>query len=371
MPRVALFCTNFLPYSQTFVYEQIRQHRRYEVDVFAWRRMNPERFPHPRVHVANPAYIATRYSPRFARAFRERGYDVVHAHFGPGGTYAAPYAQRFGTPLLVTFHGYDVPLLSSWERAHPVHWHYAFYGPRLLREMSLGLCASRELRELLIERGVPEEKLVVHRLGIDLERFRPVEPDDATLRVIMVGRFVPKKGFEYGLRAFARAASQSERAMHLTVVGDGEGRQRLHALAAALGIADRVHFAGSRSPAQVAEALQQSHVLLAPSVVTADGDRESGLLVVKEASACGTVPIGTIHGGIPDSIDDGDSGFLVPERDVEAMADRLQQLAQDPARRRAMAQRARAKMEREFDNRERVAALEARYDQATGHRRQP
>ncbi len=360
--RVALFCTNFLPYSQTFVYEQLKHHRRYEADVFCWRRMNAERFPWPRVHRANPLYVATRVSPAFDGAFRRRRYDVVHAHFGPGGTYALPFARRHRVPLLVTFHGYDVPLLSSIERFEPLNLPYAIRGPALLRQMRLGLCCSNELRDMLLDLGVPDERLIVHRLGIDLDAFGPGSRDPDRLRVVMVGRFVEKKGFEYGIRAFALATKEAAPAAHLTIVGDGEREPKLRALVAELGIGARVTFTGALPADRVAEELRRSDVLLAPSVVAADGNRESGLIVVKEASASHVVPIGTIHGGIPEIIDDGETGFLVPERDPAAMAERLTRLARDPHLRARLATAARAKMEREYDNRARVAALESLYD---------
>jgi len=361
--RVALFCTNFLPYSQTFVFEQLRQHERYEADVFCWRRMNADRFPWPRVHQANPAYVATRRSPAFDRRFRERRYDVVHAHFGPGGTYARPFARRHDVPLVVTFHGYDVPLLSSRERFLPVNLPYAWSGPQLLRDMALGLCCSVELYEMLLALGVPAGRLRVHRLGIDVEEFVPAERDPARFEAVMVGRFVEKKGFEYGVRAFARALGDDGGDVRLTLVGDGEREPMLRELVRELGVEDRVRFTGSLPKGEVARILSRADVLLAPSVVAADGNRESGLIVVKEASASHCVPIGTIHGGIPEIIDDDVTGYLVEERDVEAMADRLERLRADPGLRRRMGAAARAKMEREYDNRERVAALERIYDE--------
>lgn len=360
--RVALFCTNFLPYSQTFVHEQLRHHRRYRADVFCWRRMNADRFPWEPVYQANPLYIATRRSPTFDRLFRAERYDVVHAHFGPGGTYALPFARRHGVPLLVTFHGYDVPLLRSLERFHPLNVPYALRGPALLREMRLGLCCSNELREMLLDLGVPPDRLVVHRLGIDLDDFGPGPRDPDRLHVVMIGRFVEKKGFEYGVRAFALATERVAPSAHLTIVGEGEREARLRALVAELGLEPRVTFTGPLPKPRVAEVLRGADVLLAPSVVAADGNRESGLIVVKEASASHVVPIGTYHGGIPEIIDDGETGFLVPERDVGAMAERLTRLARDPALRMRLAAAARAKMEREYDNRDRVAALESIYD---------
>jgi colanic acid/amylovoran biosynthesis glycosyltransferase len=170
--RVAVFSTNFLPYSQTFVYDQVTHHA-YEPEVFCWRRMYEDRFPFSPVHVAPVTYGATRRSARFRRRFDSVRFDVVHAHFAPGAVYAAPYAKRAAAPLIVTFHGYDVPLYRNTVRFHPAYWPFLLNGRKILREMTVGLCASEELRALLVELGVAEAKLRVHRLGIDLNRFSP------------------------------------------------------------------------------------------------------------------------------------------------------------------------------------------------------
>jgi len=367
--RVALFCTNFLPTSQVFVYEQLRQYRRAEVDVFAWRRFNRKRFPFPRVHLAEAGYVIRGASRRFSRVFAQRRFELVHAHFGPAGAYARRHAARHGLPLIVTFHGYDVPLLSSRRRFLPLHLPYALGSRALLRELRLGLCASEELKQLLIELGVEAERLRVHRLGIDLERFRFAEAPREPL-VLMVGRLVEKKGFDDGLRAFAQARGRGVRAS-LSIVGEGERRSSLESLARQLGIAHEVSFLGSLGNEQVAALLARARVLLAPSVVARDGNRESGLIVVKEASAAGVVPIGTRHGGIPDSIADGETGYLVAEHDHQALGERLARLLQDEALRSHLARAGRAKMEREFDNRLVVAELEDIYDEVCEGWRRP
>jgi colanic acid/amylovoran biosynthesis glycosyltransferase len=90
--------------------------------------------------------------------------------------------------------------------------------------------------------------------------------------------------------------------------------------------------------------------------------------VVKEAAAAGAVPIGTLHGGIPDSIDDTVTGFLVRERDWKTMGERLATLLLNEPLRSSMARAARAKMEREFDNRVLVAGLEDIYDEVCTER---
>jgi len=361
-PRVALFCTNFLPDSQVFIYEQLRQYQRWQADIFAWRRFNVERFAFPRVHRAEPSYVIRGRSRRFSRVFSEQRFSLVHAHFGPAGAYARSYAERASLPLVVTFHGYDVPLLSSWRRFLPIHLPYAAGGPPMLRQMRFGICASTELFELLRGLGVHESRLRVHRLGIDLARFA-FTPERPAPEVLMVGRLVEKKGFEYGLESFARVRSRGI-AARLTVVGEGERRSSLERLAHRLGVAGDVAFVGSQTNEAVSRRMAQARVLLAPSVVARDGNRESGLIVVKEASAAGTVPISTRHGGIPDSIDDGETGYLVEERDVGRMAERLERLLSDEPLRARLAVAGRAKMEREFDNRALVAGLERIYDEA-------
>jgi colanic acid/amylovoran biosynthesis glycosyltransferase len=103
-------------------------------------------------------------------------------------------------------------------------------------------------------------------------------------------------------------------------------------------------------------------VALVPSVVARNQDREGSPTVAKEASACGVPVIGTYHAGIPEIIEDGKTGLLVPERHVEALAEALTRLLDDPDLRSDMGRAGRAKMEREFRLEDRVAALEDHYD---------
>lgn len=362
MPRAAVFSTNFLEYSQTFVHQEVTHHTRYQVEVFCRKRLDPERFGFEPVHVGDLGYALTRHSAEFHRIIGSGRFDVVHGHFGTGSCYALPYAVRADLPLLVTFHGYDVPLLRSRARWWPHNWPYALFSGPLLRRMTLGLCASTDLLELLVSFGVPRARLRLYQLGIDLSAFQRGQLGPVP-RVLMVGRFVEKKGFEYGLRAFAACRAQGL-AAELVIVGGGEREQALKALAAELGLGPELRFAGVLSSREVAALMAQSDALLAPSVVAADGDRESGVIALKEASAAQLAVIGTVHGGIPEIIDDGVTGYLVPERDAETLAERLGRLLRDRALAAQLGAAGRAKMEREYDLTRRVAALEEYYDEA-------
>lgn len=373
MRRVAVFARKFCGYSETFIHDELRHHTRYESEVFCVKRQNAERFPHPHVHVdGSRRFALTRRSPAFEALCIERRFALVHAHFGTGAVWVAALARRAGIPLVVTFHGYDVPMLSRSQRLFSRRWRYTRDAPVMLHQMALGLCTSTELREMLIEQGVPDEKLVVHRLGVDLSRFR-ADPDargDRAARypgtqIAMVGRLVQKKGFAYGLRAAAIAAEKFP--LRVVVVGTGPLDAELRTLARELGIADLVHFAGALPGEAIAALLAESELLLCPSVVANDGNRESGLLVAKEAAACECVAIGTSHGGIPDIIDDGETGYLVPERNPALLAERVMRLLGDRSQLARFARSARRKMELEYDIRERGRVLEDYYDVAVEH----
>ncbi len=367
---VALFSTYFLEYSQTFIYQELCNHKRWNAEVFCARHMNEEIFPWKGVHKGGWLYSMTMRDRGFDRLFKSGRYSLVHGHFGTGSIYALGYARRHNLPLVTTFHGYDVPMLKSDRLLRPSNWRYGRLGPELLRSLDLALCASNELREMVVEYGVPNDRAVVNRLGVDLEAFRPVERHHQTgqvVRMVQIGRFVEKKGFPSSLHAMARLVARSKGAppVHLTLVGGGKPDEvaALKQLVGQLGLESHVTFAGVLSSAQIAQMFDQTDVLVAPSVTAGNGDRESGVIVIKEAAASGIPAIATWHGGIPEIIDDGETGFLVPERAVDALAERMERLASDASLRLRLGKAARAKMEREYDNRVAVARLEDYYDQ--------
>ena len=370
--KVALFSTNFLEYSQTFIYDELRHHTRYDVEVFSHQRLNPDRFNYDRVNFLAPAatlqgaveaavYNVTTYSPTFMRRIREGNFQLIHAHFGPGSIYALPYQKATGLPMLATYHGYDVPLLLSALRFHPRNWRYWARSGAMFRQVSRFLAASTELHDLLLELGAPPEKVKIWRLGIEIPALSYPAGRTGT-KIMMVGRFVEKKGFEYGIEALGKVAARFPGAK-LQIAGSGDRRANYDQLIGKLGLDGRVEFLGVLPHAELLARMSEADVFLAPSVVAEGGNRESGLLVAKEAGARFVPVIGTLHGGIPEIIDDGETGYLVPERDSEAIAEKLALLLNDEGLRVAMGHKAREKMEREYDIVRRIAVLEEHYDE--------
>jgi glycosyltransferase involved in cell wall biosynthesis len=365
--RVALFADRFLPYSQTFIYEEIRAHDRYEVDVFCKTRLNEDQFAHdpvfcPRTWMGERVYENVGYWPQFDRRIGPGRYDVLHAHFGTTAVYALPYVLRHDLPFVVTFWGNDISVLLGIQRLNPKNWRYLAYRHAIMQHADRMLCVSREMCEFVREMSGRPEAIRLWSQGVDLDRFRPVSHENDVPTLIMVGRFTEKKGHVYALRAFANVI-EAGYAGHLVLVGDGKLEARCRALVRDRGIAEHVTFTGVLSQADVAERLAHADVALVPSVVARNHDREGSPTVAKEASACGVPVVGTYHAGLPDIVDDGTTGFLVPERHVEALTDRIRRLLDAPALRTRMGRAARAKMEREFGLHDRVAELERLYDE--------
>ncbi|MCH2449089.1 MAG: glycosyltransferase [Gracilimonas sp.] len=367
--KIALFSTSFLPYSQTFIFDEIRSHSDdYFVEVFCKERLNEGRFPYPHFNkpkgkLSEVIYENLGWWPAFDKLFKEGDFDLIHAHFGTGAVYALPYVKKHDIPFVVTFHGNDVAALMGTQKYHYSRWRYYLKSKQIFEEADMLLAASEELKALLIELGAHEKKVKVYRLGIDLEKFNYTDPDTAKDKVtfVMVGRFTEKKGHIYTLKALKKVLEEGLYA-ELTLVGSGKLEADLRAYIDKNGLTKHVHFKGVLSPEEVSEELKKSDVLIAPSIVTFDHDRESGLIVVKEAQATGRPVIGTWHGGIYEIIDDNETGFLLPERNAGILAEKMIKMIKDPELQLKFGKAGRKKMEEEYDLKKQVAILESHYE---------
>jgi colanic acid/amylovoran biosynthesis glycosyltransferase len=139
--------------------------------------------------------------------------------------------------------------------------------------------------------------------------------------VVTVGRLVEIKGHEYVIRALAKLHGRGL-AVRYDVVGDGPLRAKLEKVAHDLGLSEHVVFHGARDTSEVRTLLAEGHIFVLASV-SVDGDQEGQGLVVQEAQAAGLPVVVTQHGGLPEGMRAEKTGFVVPERDVEALAERL------------------------------------------------
>jgi glycosyltransferase involved in cell wall biosynthesis len=299
------------------------------------------------VHVtAGPARVLPkddllRHMPEFASVLRrewaQRPPDVVHAHFWMSGlaavAAAAPGAGAGGIPIVQTFHA-----LGSVKRRHQGT---ADTSPPQRVELERSLCRTVshvvatcsdevfELRRL----GLDGDRVSVVPCGVDTTLFTPrgpAAPRGDRKRLLVLGRLVERKGQEDAVRALAAVPGAE-----LVVVGgppvaqlDGDPEvRRLRALAALLGVDDRLVFTGSVARADVPAWIRSADVVLAVPWYEPFG------ITPLEAMACGRPVVATAVGGLQDSVADGVTGDLVPPRNPARLGEVLAALLADDARR--------------------------------------
>jgi colanic acid/amylovoran biosynthesis glycosyltransferase len=268
-------------------------------------------------------------------------YDLIHGQFGPNGLAAVALRQLGGlkAKVITSFRGYE---FGPYLQKHGL----TVFDP-LFRSGDLFLPNSDYFGRRLAALGCPEHKIQVYRSGVDCKRFAFVErrqPQEGRVRIVTVGRLVEKKGIEYAVRAITRLLPQHPNIQY-DIIGDGPLRPTLQALIDSLGLQSQVKLLGPKQQSELIVELEHAHIMIAPSVTSETGDQDAPINTLKEAMATGMPVIGTWHGGIPELVEDGLSGYLVPERDSEALATRLDELIQHPERWAPMGQAGRKQVE--------------------------
>lgn len=305
--------------------------------------------------------MVTRGTRSFERLLGARRPGLIHAHFGVEGVYALPLARRLGIPLVTTFHGFDATLSTAALLTSPAWFNYPLFRGRLARQGDLFLCASAFIRERVLAMGFPAERTHVHYIGIDHRTIDPRDPAEETPTILHVARLVEVKGTETLIRAFAKVSARFADT-ELVIIGDGPLKAKLQALTQSLGLGARVRFLGAQPHNEVMGWMRKAAMLVLPSVRTSTGRVEGLGMVLLEAAATGVPLVGSRIGGIPEAIVEGETGFLAPERDSDALARCLAELLADPELRRRMGAEARALVESRFDIRRQTELLESFYD---------
>jgi colanic acid/amylovoran biosynthesis glycosyltransferase len=391
--RVGYLLSEFPKLSETFVADEIREHveRNLDLTVISLRRPRPEQMRKlhalPRVSIENVfsqrrwLYLVEQLwlvtaalftLPPLWRVLLGRGYgnvqerisilalayrlrqielrrpiDVLHCHFGRQGRYAA-ILRSIGllrARIVTTFHGFDISsTLTTRGRDH-----YDI----LFKFGDLFLPISEYWARVLRELGCDPDRIVVHHMGVDCSRkaldARNRQNNEA-LRLISIGRMVEKKGHQFTLQALAELRKRRPGLqISFDLVGDGPLLQDLSVEASELGLNDVVTFHGARSHRATLALLRRASVFVLPSVTSGDGDMEGIPVSLMEAMADGMPVISTYHSGIPELIDNGVSGLLVPERDASALAGALEYMIDNTPAWPQFSRAGRRKVEAEFN----------------------
>ena len=286
--------------------------------------------------------------------------DVFIAHFGPAGVTAAKLRELgvIRGKIATIFHGIDI---SSREVLN----HYTPEYQQLFRRGDLMLPISDLWAGRLQKMGCPREKIAVSRMGVDMTRFspRPVKAPATPLEIISVARLTEKKGLHVAIEA-CRQLKEQGMAFRYRILGIGPWERRLRTLIEQYQLEDVVEMPGFKPSHEVKAMLDDADVFLLPSVTGADGDMEGIPVALMEAMAVGIPVVSTLHSGIPELVEADKSGWLVPENDARALAQRLAAFSQlDTDELAPVIKRAREKVEHDFNqqviNRELASLLQA------------
>ncbi len=303
--------------------------------MLARRTLNLDTFPFDPVLELTPETALRQRLSRTARAFaggcisayehavaheaRRHRCAILHAHHGPSGCFALKARSALAIPLVTTFYGFDLTLprdgLAFRQR-------YS----RLFTEGTLFTCEGPAMADRLAGVGCPRDKIRIVRIGLDLVEFPFVQRERGRpLVVVQAGRFVPKKGVDVSIRAFARARPRLG-ASELWLVGDGPEYAHLKGLVEDLRLGNVVRFVGMLPPHEYRRLLMNVHIGLQPSRTLPNGDTEGGApTVLLEFQASGIPVVATRHADIPSVV--AFPAELVDEEDVEGLAVALERLA--------------------------------------------
>lgn len=333
--RICILKPNHNAYSETFIDRQIRLLQPVKVLYEGWYPTVEEDsgrsfLPFP-FHIRLfrglfrnllPALYPAWYSRQLEKYFRKNRIDRVLANYGPMGVSVMDACRAAGIPLVVHFHGFDAhhhDTLLKFRKAYN----------RLFRLSDAVIAVSGDMKASLLALGADENKVWFNPYAVDAGLFSQSNPAEADPVFIFVGRFAPKKNPLLLVRSFRKVLQHVPEA-RLILIGEGSLLEPARALAEELNIADRVEFAGRKSPSEVAAALRHARAFVQHSLTAPDGDKEGTPNTILEASSSGLPVISTAHAGIKEAVIHGETGFLVEEGDWEGMAQHMIRLAQNP-----------------------------------------
>jgi glycosyltransferase involved in cell wall biosynthesis len=257
-------------------------------------------------------------------------------------------------PSIVSVWGTDV--LEA-PRLSPFHYLITRYALARADEVTATGMRLAEATMRYVPAGKP---VTVVPYGVDLERFSP-RPREARGEIVVgaVARLSPEKGLGFLLRAVGRLVDEGK-ALRVVLAGDGPERRRLERLAGRLGLGERVEFLGEAPHEEIPRILQGFDIFAMPSLAEGFG------VAALEAAAMELPVVGSRVHGIPDVVADGESGLLVPPRDVAALAEAIGRLVDDGGLRTRLGRGGRALVESRYRWQDNAAQMERLYRALAG-----
>jgi len=255
---------------------------------------------------------------------RSRDYDVIICHFGSNG-YKGLFLRDAGFisgKIATFFHGAD---MSKEIKKGGKHLY-----DKLLKETDIFLPISEFWKNKFLQFGYSPRKIIVHRMGVDCNKFRPneIKKNKDSIIILTISRLVEKKGLRYSIEAMDKLKKGGCKIKYL-IVGSGPEADRLSQIVREKNLTEIVEMIGDRDQEDVIKILKSSDIFLSPSITAKDGDMEGISVSLMEAMACGLPVVATDHSGTSELVKNEASGFLVEEKNSDLLAEKIEILMKD------------------------------------------
>jgi len=371
----------WLPQTQTWLYNQVRfVPDQVQNHIVCEMTQNLDQFSVPNIHSlseASPWRSLWDKGLRDLKIRRHLGFlveqakrhkvQLLHSHFGNVGWENIGAARRVGMKHVVTFYGLDVNYLPKLDPC----WYERYVA--LFEQVDRVLCEGPYMAQCIVDLGCPKSKVIVHHLGVSLDEiaFNPrVWTPGEPLRVLLAASFREKKGIPYALEALGRL--QHDVPLEITLIGDADEESRSQAekrkILAVIhkhNLISKMRMPGYQPHAILLEESYKHHVFLSPSITACDGDTEGGAPVsIIEMMAIGMPVVSTKHCDIQEVVNNGVTGLLAEERDVNGLVRHIKWLVDHPEQWSIMAEAGRKHVETEFNARIQGEHLKGIYESA-------
>lgn len=298
-----------------------------------------------------PGIIHGREARNLARFIQANNIKSVFAEFGPTGCSLMKVCKQMDLRLTVNFHGHDATVMPKRKLIRRA---YKF----LNRNADAFVCGSLHFKKVLLALGFSAEKVFVIPCGIETSSFESISLIKDPNLVVAVGRFTEKKAPHLTIASFAQVLKDCPNS-RLEMIGGGELLAFCKNLVEELGLQNNVILHGVQSHEFVKSKLAEASVFVQHSVVASNGDTESQGISLLEAMAASTPLVVTNHNGFKETVLEGDTGFLVDEKNIDKMAKRIIELLQNEQKRSRMGRLGRRRVLEYYEAKELAKKLKA------------
>jgi glycosyltransferase involved in cell wall biosynthesis len=292
---------------------------------------------------------------------------LIHAHFTQCGAIVLPLVRKLKVPFVLSILGSDATSNDSYIKNQSLSGRiYLLRRKQLNHEVDQVIVPSQFLREKAVKQGFEPKKIVIIHHGVDLQQFSRQRQDVEYGHVLFVGRLIPLKGLNYLIKSM-KIVMGCINNVQLTIIGDGPLRNSAE-LQAQNELGKGFEFLGSQPHEVVKTYMEKAYLFCVPSISLPNGQTETFGLVFAEAQAMGVPVVSSASGGIPEVVKDGETGFLVKERDVNELAVAMLKLLNDRELHDRMSLAARKRAELYFDLKKQNDELENLYERMTSEK---